>query len=208
MPEHGHGPFAITSGPRRGRLVLLGHRLPYQHRVGAGDVSLLAMVAFPARPIFSMINKTDCCPHFSKVVERERERERERALNVSACGQTSPIRYWLKPETKDALFARPMQRSPEIMPNLFDRNKFIMRCLLYPRKRTFAAHSPMSALGQKRTKCIYSIISAARRRKGKAERVCSLQIDQKFKLGGLINRNVAGFSPFENLVHVIGHALE
>src|SRR5512132_14464 len=70
--------------------------------------------------------------------------------------------------------------------------------------------------GQQRTQTLPQTVSFGyfgrageqRRRKGNAERFCSLQIDQEFKLGGLINRDVAWFGPFENLVHVIGHALE
>ena len=37
-------------------------------------------------------------------------------------------------------------------------------CLLYPQKQTCAAHSLMSALGQKRTSPLHSIISSARAR--------------------------------------------
>jgi hypothetical protein len=36
--------------------------------------------------------------------DAERHTKKPTALNVSACGQKSPIRYWLIPETKDALF--------------------------------------------------------------------------------------------------------
>ena len=46
-----------------------------------------------------------------------------------------------------------------------------------------------------------------RRRQGEAERFCRLQVDQELELGGLINRDVARFGPFENLVHVIGMRL-
>jgi hypothetical protein len=46
------------------------------------------------------------------------------------------------------------------MPSLFDRNKFIMRCLLHPRKRTCALQLGMSALGHERTFRIAIVMSA------------------------------------------------
>ena len=73
----------------------------------------------------------------------------------------------------------------------------------------------MSALGHKRTHTPQQTVSLfdylggageQRRRQGEAERFCRLQVDQEIELGGLINRDVAWFRPFEDFVHVIGHA--
>jgi len=50
--------------------------------------------------------------------------------------------------------------------------------------------------------------SEQRRGYGEGERFCRLYIDQELELGRLINRDVARFGSFEDLVHVIGHAPE
>src|SRR5262249_12323099 len=47
-----------------------------------------------------------------------------------------------------------------------------------------------------------------RRREGESERFCRLEVDKELELSGLINRDVARFGPFQDLVHVIGHAPE
>src|SRR5262249_31216014 len=51
---------------------------------------------------------------------------------------------------------------------------------------------------------------AAEQRRGQREGECvgRLQVDQELEFGGLINRNVTRLGTFENVVHVIGHALE
>jgi hypothetical protein len=63
----------------------------------------------------------------------------------------------------------------------------------------FRSHAPQQTaslfnnLGGVREQC---------RRQGEAERFCCLQVDQELELGGLINRDVAGFGPFQDLVAV------
>ena len=73
----------------------------------------------------------------------------------------------------------------------------------------------MSALGQKQTFAMQKVIldqligaSEQLARQGQTERFGGFQVDQELELGRLINRNVARFASFENLVHVIGHAPE
>src|SRR5262245_39100926 len=76
-------------------------------------------------------------------------------------------------------------------------------CLLYPRKRTYAAHKLMSALGQKRTSLLDHIVSLGKQcgREAHAERIGSLTIYNQLIFGGLLCRS---FTRPRSPQHLVG----
>src|SRR5215510_13059432 len=83
-------------------------------------------------------------------------------------------------------------------------------CLLYPRKRTCAVQSGMSAKGQKQTSCdaaksglLDQLVGADEqcRRHGDSERFSRLKIDNYIKFGRPLNRKFARFRTLQNLVN-------
>ena len=75
-------------------------------------------------------------------------------------------------------------------------------CLLYPRKRTCAAHKPMSAKCQKRTwtELFDHLVGAEQDGLGyfEAERLGDFAIEDKLKLRYPLDRKISGFGAFEN----------
>src|SRR5262249_28940415 len=97
------------------------------------------------------------------------------------------------------------------------RNAVSSRCPLYPQKRTLVECARMSALCQKRTKCIatklrsYSITSSvsamSEEGTGMAKCVCCPTVDDELKLGWQHNREFAGICAFQDFVHISGSTL-
>src|SRR6476620_1866071 len=80
-------------------------------------------------------------------------------------------------------------------------------CPLYPRKRTCAAQSVMSALGQKRTLLLFDHLIGTgehSRRDGDAYRFCGLEVDYQLEFRWLLDRQIAGVGTFKDLVDVFG----
>src|SRR6516225_7040723 len=91
------------------------------------------------------------------------------------------------------------------------------RCPLYPRKRTNSGHLKMSASCQKRTPAPQRKISLFdhlvgagddRSRYGYAQQLRGCEIDDKFKLRRLLDRQFTRFRAAKNLVRVLGRAPE
>src|SRR5262245_19090089 len=84
-------------------------------------------------------------------------------------------------------------------------------CLLYPRKRTCAVQTRMSAKGQEQTlPSLFDHLVGARekrRRNGEAECLDGLQVDDRLVLGRRLHRQVAGFLALKN-ADVVGRAPE
>src|SRR6266446_4958682 len=76
-----------------------------------------------------------------------------------------------------------------------------------------AAAPPSSVMNARRFMANHSfnhLVGAGEQGRGhvEAESLCRLEIDQELEFGGLINWDVARFGPFEDLMHIIGHAPE
>ena len=80
------------------------------------------------------------------------------------------------------------------------------RCLLYPRKRTCAAHRRMSAMCQKRTlPALFDHLVGSNEQAGwhpKTERLRRFQVDRCFELCRRLYRKVGRFFTLENAIDV------
>src|SRR5262245_7456018 len=90
-------------------------------------------------------------------------------------------------------------------------------CLLYPQKRTCAVHTPMSALGQKRTHAAQQkgplfdhLVGAGdeRGRHGETKRFRSLEVDDQLQLGREFHRKITRVGSFQDFVHIGGGTMK
>src|SRR5262249_4251046 len=158
-----------------------------------------------------MTGDADCCAraesgHAVTVPPRSLMNSRRVIASPEACDkaivavQTRPS----KGQTMSALGQKQtyapqqaMSALPQIATEKADFRK--RSCLLYPRKRTCAAHTLMSALGQKRTSPHHSIVSSARVSTAggmmRPNALAVLRLITSSYLVGACTGRSAGFSP-------------